>query len=255
MKGKNFFTSLNSVFSGKFAFLASLASILGLIILILKDDWAIKIALMFFCLMLTVFTAYLIYTLYRILDIKQVDHENRSTFIKYETTDGNKITYETYKLLQSKKPVLTEFDYNFKWTGSIFPEVTSDFQEVINVVDEKNPNSYDKAILKFKRPLYYNQNTVLHFKAILDDVDKQSQPYVETKVKEEVDIIHYRIVLKNKPNNYNANAILEKRKIINETANGFEKIREISYDTVSKSYEYHLLNPEIGFFYRIRWEK
>lgn len=255
MISKNLFKSINTLFSGKFAFLASLASILGLIILILKEDWAVKLALLFFCLMLLVFTSYLIYTLYRILDKRQVDHENRSTFIKYETSDGNKIIYETYKLLQSKKPVLTEFDYNFKWTGSIFPEVTSDFQDVINIIDEKKPNSYDKAILKFRKPLYYNQNTVLHFKAILDDVDKQSLPFVETKVKDEIDIIHYRIVLKNKPKDYNANAILEKQKIVNDTRTGFEKIREISFDQISKSYEYHLLNPEIGYFYRISWEK
>ena len=39
MISKNLFKSINTIFSGKFAFLASLASILGLIILILKDDW------------------------------------------------------------------------------------------------------------------------------------------------------------------------------------------------------------------------
>ena len=27
------------------------------------------------------------------------------------------------------------------------------------------------------------------------------------------------------------------------------------FDKITKSYEYHLLLPEIGYFYRIRWKK
>ena len=240
---------------GKFAFFASLASVLGLILLFIADKWAVFVALTFFCLMLLVFTSYLIYALYRILDIKQTDHENRSTFIKYETLDGNNITYETYKLIQVKKPVLTEMDYNFKWTGTHLPIVTSDLQEVVNIVDEQDPTKYDRALLKFKKPIYYNQNCVLHFKATLDDADKHSQPHVETRVTSEVDIIHYRIILKNKSAEYTQNAILEKCKINSNVSTSFEKIREIPFDSITKSYEYHLLNPEIGYYYRIRWEK
>lgn len=252
---KNFTTTLSSLFSGKFAFFASLASILGLIFLFIADKWAVFIALGFFCIMLLTFTSYLIFALYRILDIKQTDHENRSTFIKYETLDGNIITYETYKLIQVKKPVLTEMDYHFKWTGTHLPVVTSDLQDVVNIVDEQDPTQYDRALLKFKKPIYYNQNCVLHFKATLDDVDKQSSSHVETRVTSEVDIIHYRIILKNKPSEYSQNAILEKSKINSNLSSSFEKIREIPFDNITRSYEYHLLNPEIGYYYRIRWEK
>lgn len=255
MSSKNFTTTICSIFSGKFAFFASLASILGLVFLFIADKLALFIALAFFCLMLLTFTIYLIYTLYKVLDIKQTDHENRSTFIKYETLDGNCITYETYKLIQVKKPVLTEMDYNFKWTGTHLPKITSDLQEVINIVDEHDPTKYDRALLKFKKPIYYNQSCVLHFKAILDDVDKVSLPHVETRVTSEVDIIHYRIILKNKPLEFSKNAILEKRKITSAINASFEKIKEISFDSTTKSYEYHLLNPEIGYYYRISWKK
>lgn len=253
MSYKNFTATISSLFSGKFAFFASLSSILGLVILFLADKWAVFIALAFFCLMLLTFTSYLIYALYKILDIKQTDHENRSTFIKYETLDGNTITYETYKLIQVKKPILTEMDYNFKWTGTHLPRVTSDLQEVVNIVDEQDPTKYDRAILKFKKPIYYNQNCVLHFKAILDDVDKVSLPHVETRVISEVDIIHYRIILKNKAQEFSQNAILEKRRIDSAVSASFIKIREIPFDSATKTYEYHLLNPEIGYYYRIRW--
>lgn len=252
---KSLIYTLSSLFSGKFAFFGSLASILGLLVLITRDDWSIIVALSFFCLMLLIFTSYLVYNLYKVLNTQQTDHENRSTFIKYETLDGNIITYETYKLIQVKKPVLTEMEYNFKWTGTHMPTISSDLQEVVNVVDEQNPLKYDRALLKFKKPVYYNQNFVLHFKAILDDVDKISLPHVETRVTSEIDIIHYRIILKNKPSDFSLNAILEKRKMNTDVSASFEKIREIPFDNISKSYEYHLLNAEIGYYYRIRWEK
>lgn len=255
MNRNNFTSTISSLFAGKFAFFASLASVLGLIFLFIDDKWSMAVALAFFCLMLVVFTSYLIYALNKILDVKQTDHENRSTFIKYETLDGNLITYETYKLIQVKKPVLTEMDYNFKWTGTHLPIVTSDLQDVVNIVDEKDPTKYDRALLKFKKPVYYNQNCVLHFKATLDDVDKVSQPFVETRVINEVDIIHYRIILKNKDESFSQNAILEKRRIDSVLSVSFEKIREIPFDAVTKTFEYHLLNPEIGYFYRIRWNK
>lgn len=100
MNLKNNFSTIAGLFSGKFVFFASLASILGLVILIIKDDWAIFIALSFFCLMLLVFTSYLLYLLSKILNINESDHDNRSTFVKYETLDGNTIIYETYKLIQ-----------------------------------------------------------------------------------------------------------------------------------------------------------
>lgn len=93
----------------------------------------------------------------------------------------------------------------------------------------------------------------MHFKAILDDVDKVSLPHVETRVTSEVDIIHYRIIIKNKAQEFEQNAIFEKRRIDSAVSASFIKIREIPFDCATKTYEYHLLNPEIGYYYRIRW--
>ncbi|RTY77488.1 hypothetical protein EKL97_15365 [Flavobacterium sp. LS1P28] len=252
---KSIFTTIVNIFSKQFYFLASIASFLGLFIVFVKESWAVYVALSFFCLILITFTSYLVYALFKILEIRGTDHENRSSFVKYETLDGNIITYETYKLIQSKKPILTEMEYSFKWTGTHLPKITSDLQDVVNIVDEQDVTKYDKALLKFRKPIYYNQNCVVHFKAELDDVDKKSLPHVETRVLNEIDIVHYRIILKHKPLEYNQNAILQKCKINSNVSSSFEKIREIPFDTLTKSYEYHLLNPEIGYYYRISWER
>lgn len=251
---RTIFSTIANLFSKQFYFLASLASLVGVLFLIFKERWSIYIALAFFCLMLFMFTACLIYAIFKILEIDNKDFENRSTFIKYETLDGNQIIYETYKLIQSKKPLLLDMAYNFKWTGTHLPVVTSALQQVENIVDEQDPSKYDRAILKFAKPLYYNKNCVVHFKALLDDADHQSLPHVETRVTSEVDIIHYRIILKHKPDDYSSNAILQRKRISSGVNTNFEKIKEIAFDKVTKSYEYHLLNPEIGYYYQISWE-
>ena len=48
--------------------------------------------------------------------------------------------------------------------------------------------------------------------------------------------------------------IVERRKINAINAN-YEKLKEIAFDSSTKSYEYHLLKPEINYNYRIRWER
>ncbi|GHT41276.1 hypothetical protein AGMMS49965_10820 [Bacteroidia bacterium] len=35
----------------------------------------------------------------------------------------------------------------------------------------------------------------------------------------------------------------------------YETIETVTFDNPCKSYEYHLLEPEVGYFYRIEWQK
>ena len=51
--------TITSLFSGHFAFFASLASILGLVFLFTSNTYAVLIALAFFCLMLLASISYL----------------------------------------------------------------------------------------------------------------------------------------------------------------------------------------------------
>jgi len=251
---KDGYNAVVNIFSKQFYFLASLASLIGLFLLFVKDKWAVIIALIFFCIMLLCFTISLIYTLLRLINLGSNEFESKSTFVKYETLDGKNIVFETYKLIQAKKTMLTEFSFSFKWSGSIMPTVSSDIQTCTDIVDDQDPSKYDSAILKFKKPLYFNENEVIHFKAVLDDTDKQSETYVSNRIIQEVDIIHYRIILKHKASNYDVNAIVERKRINSISAN-YEKLKEIAFDSSTKSYEYHLLKPEINYNYRIRWER
>ena len=237
-----------------FLYIASFASIFGVATFFVEKSWAVIFSLAFFCLMLLAFTVSLIYTLFRVLDVRSKDYESKSTFIKFEALTKVNLIYETYKLIQSKKPLLSEIDYKFKWSGTLLPKITSNLQDVINVVDLHDSEKYDNAILKLRTPLYFNQDQILHFRAELDDTDLKANPWISNRIIQSVEIIHYRIILKYKAANYNANAFVERIKS-NSISRQYELIQEIPFDKLTKSYEYHLLYPIIGYTYRIRWTK
>jgi len=41
----------------------------------------------------------------------------------------------------------------------------------------------------------------------------------------------------------------------NSGAQTFNEVRQVAFDKTSKSYEYPLLNPELGYIYRIKWNR
>ena len=42
---------------------------------------------------------------------------------------------------------------------------------------------------------------------------------------------------------------------IESASQTFTEVRQVAFDKTSKSYEYPLLNPELGYIYRIRWDR
>jgi hypothetical protein len=143
---KEMFNLIANILSKPFYFLASLSSLIGFFIVFINDKNKVLISFIFFNVLLLALIGTLIYTILKLLTSSSKDFESRSTFIKYETSDGNNIVYEVYKLIQCKRPILSEYDYNFKWSGTHLPTITSNLQSVLDIVDENNPSNYDKAI-------------------------------------------------------------------------------------------------------------
>lgn len=249
---KDMFKFIVNLLSKTFYFLAALASLVGFFVVFINDKDKVLWSFIFFNFLLLVLIGSAIYTILRLLNKSTLDFESKSTFIKYETLDGNNISYEVYKLIQCKRPILSEYNYSFKWSGTNQPKIHSDLQTVIDVMDFNNPSNYDKAILKLKKPLIFNESCVIHFKADLDDSDKQSGTYVSNRIIRPVDVIHYRILLRHKDDN--PNAIIERKKI-DAVSQAFDKVKEVPFDKTSKSYEHPLLNPELGYIYRISWDR
>lgn len=233
-------------------FFAALGSLIAFFLIFMDDKDKVLLSFIFFNFLLLILIATLVFTILKLLNSSTSEFESKSTFIKYETLDGTNISYDVYKLIQCKRPILTQYDYNFKWSGTHLPKISSELQKVEHILNSKDPSSYDKAVLKFSKPLSYNESCVINFKADLDDSDRQSETYISNRILRLVDIIHYRVVLRHKEEN--SNAIIERRKI-DSASQTFEKVREIAFDKTSKSYEYPLLNPELGYIYRIRWDR
>jgi len=238
--------------------LGALGSILSvLLILFFFDDneSILIIALIYFCFVLSLFTGYMMYALSKILSVRnEDDHVNRSTNILYEAIEVHKINYEVHKLIQAKRPILSEFEFQFGWTGSEFPKISSDIQVIGPIVEENDSAKSDKAILKFKKPLFYNETHVIHFKAEMNDADLKSLPLVANNVTRPIDLIHFRIVLRYKKPDFNGCATLTRRKI-GSVREEFEPMKSIAFDKETKSFETRLLNPEVNYQYRISWDR
>lgn len=235
--------------------IGSIASIIGLIIFCFSDQTGLIVSLSFFCICLLLILIATISVLFSFIkNENNVPYKKVSVFTRYETSDGIHIAYETYRVIQSKRIILTEVKQGFKWSGSKMPVITSRLQEVANVISH-NDNTYDQAILKLKKPLLFNETGTVHFHAEMDDFDGCASPYLDFKVDMPVNIIHYRIILKHKPANYCIPAKLLKRKIDTAIPAEYIPISSVEFDKESKSYEYHLIAPEVGYFYRLEWKK
>lgn len=203
--------NLQMMFNG----FAGFASIIGLICLAFSHQTNAIIALSFFCISLLILLISILLAIHSFIKKEnENNHIKVSVFTKFETIDTTHSIFETYRVIQSKRLVLTEIEQMFKWSGSRWPKVSSKFQEVKDIIIEKQ--DYDRAILKFKRPLLYNETGVVHFRAETDDFDNTAKPHLDYRVEAPINIIHYRVVLKHKPSNFKTPAkILKNRYTLN----------------------------------------
>lgn len=183
------------------------------------------------------------------------EYKRISSFIVFQTDDGVHSTFETYRLIQCKRSILSEIEYKYKWSGSIFPKLSSQNQKVEQLKPNNDPNVYDRAIIKFPKPLTYNETTVIHLKTENDDPDNVAEPHLDTKLTTPIEFIQFRVLLAYKPDDYNKHALVKRKKINAETDSDFELIGSIAFNQKYKQYFYVLLNPDPGYKYRIEWEK
>ena len=176
-----------------------------------------------------------------------------STLNKYVTENGKNICYEVRKHIQSKKFVLRHYHHKFKWSGSNEPKIFSDLQEVL-LTTRGNNIEYDEIKLKFKKPLFYNEIGLIHLKMDLDDSDNKSKPYLAIKVEEPTKMIQFQCVLKYKPDGYDNKARLYRYKI-NSPIFSESTIKKVNFDLITKSYDETVYNPDVGYYYVLKWEK
>jgi len=179
-----------------------------------------------------------------------------SQFSKYIYKDETHMTLDAYRLIQSKKTFLSSCNWGFSWTGKHDPIIKSDLQKCDGKIIKSSSNGgYDHILLKFDKPLFYNESAVVHFHADMIDTEGIAQPHLDIKIEEPRSVVDYRVILAYKDSSFNKNATFKRRLIHSSTPNEFEEIAVVPFNAISKSYDYVLTNPEIGYFYRLEWEK
>ena len=232
---------------------ASLASLLGLIIAFCSEDYAVIVALITFCISLLILLIAGLIAINKII-IRNYTNEYKkiSSFYNFQCDDGIHSTFETFRLIQCKRSLLTEIKYDFKWSGSIIPKISSENQR-IEIISERDETGTTTSLIKFKKPLTYNETTVLHIKTENDDADNTALPYLSCKIDTPIDVIQFRILLAYKADDYSKPAMISRKRINSDEE--YQIIGSATFNQKYKQYFYISARPDAGYIYKIEWEK
>ena len=235
--------------------LGSIASVVGIVIALMTDNMKATIALISVIVALVVLIIYFIYILNTFIQ-KEYPEEylKLSYFLTFEVLDETHSRLDGYRLIQSKRPILKQIHWGFKWTGSKQPVISSALQECNGKIS-RNGSSYDTVVLNLKRPLKFNETAVLHFHAEMDDIEKIAQPHLDVKIDAPISVVNYNVVLCNKDRNFNSNAKFMRMPISSDAPAAYETLATIAFNRTTRSYQHVLTNPEVGYYYRLEWEK
>ena len=250
------FNFLKTYAGATYFFVASLCSIASFVLFFIKDSWACIVALAVFCLGFIILLCGIMRGINKMIrDNSPSEYKRIASFFSFQSNDGVKSTFEAFRMIQSKRLFLTEIPYNFKWTGTKQPQLSSRSQTITNVKYNPNKNQWDEATIRFPQPLKYNECAVVNVKTDNDDADHKAKPYLTSKLEAPIDIIAFRVLLAYKPQDYNVPAQLMRKKIGTEIDGDYESICSVTFDKEHKLYYHCLINPDPGYIYKIEWEK
>ena len=248
------FNYLTKVFGNYFNIIAGLASIIGLFIVFLPGKNQVIIALSAFIVFLLIILLRIFWLTEQFLKNKSENgYDKLATIVRYRSEDGRFITNEIQKYIQCKMLIMDKHIHEYYWSGSGQPIVESDTMNFDSIKDSED--GYKKAILKFKNPLVYNGFFIVHIRMKMDDADQISKPYINMRVKEKTQLITFKVELFYKHGNHVQNARISKKKLATLAPAGDEYIDNIPFNTKTFSYEYNIYDPEVGYSYKIEWEK
>jgi len=180
-----------------------------------------------------------------------------ATYVRMATTDGSRYVYELFRHIQIKEPCKTSFQHDFQWSGSKDPKVTAHFHTCGPVFEAVTDDGRDtsRVNIKFARPRVYNEPEIVHLTMDIDDSDDVSQPFLAQKVDQPIQLLNFRIELLHATNGYHQSKATVSRKRLDDNRAEFEEFDQATFHPLTRSYTYHMLNPEPGFAYKIHWEK
>lgn len=238
------------------AILSGTSSIAGFFVALSSGQSKVVIVLIAIIVFLVALLLSVWYAIHKIVH-KEFDrgYIKLSFFTKCEYVNQNHIIYDGYRLIQSKRAFLPSIKWAFKWSGSKQPIISSTLQDCDGKIIENTSNDYDHVVLKFKKALSYNESAVVHFHANMDDVDNTAQPYLDVRIEEPISVVDFRVILAYKDDHFSERAQFMRKPINSGIPTDYQILETVSFNSYSKSYEYVLTNPEVGYFYRLQWVK
>lgn len=247
---------LKTYIGSAFTLVASVCSIVSLGLMFIGDKNAVIIALFTILLGFSIIIIRIIIGINRIIKVDSAEEYKRiSSIYVYESANGINSTFEVFRTIQCKRLFLSSIPYNFKWTGSNTPMISSLIQEVTPLTMSSSKNEWDTLLIKFPSPLRYNQCAVVNIKTENDDSDGTAKPWISSRLDSPIEMMSYRVLLSYKPNGYNVPALFERKKIDTQIDGDYEHIDSVPFNSCHKSYFYTVVNPDAGYIYRLRWEK
>ena len=182
-------------------------------------------------------------------------YETLSTFVRYSTSDGKSIQYETFRHIQNKLLVRDHIEHKFRWTGSKAPKITSCLQTIGDTQPVEGTAS-SRVKVNFKKPILFNEVEVVHLLMELDDSDSVSEPHVGLLVHEPTKTITFKVELLHSKDKYDGTyAKILRNDLDKNKGNPAVEITTVKFDSVSKSFEYILPHPAPGYRYTLEWDR
>jgi hypothetical protein len=142
--------------------------------------------------------------------------------------------------------------HEFNWTGTILPSISSTQQDYVQTIPPATKGQMYQAVLKFRRPLIYNDISVIEIIMDMDDTNHRSSKRVGHNIHEAIHLITFVVELKHLSKAKDAKICREV--IVSLVHQEAEIISYVPFDTTSRSYRYNLFSPEPGYNYRLSWE-
>jgi len=248
-------TVLNHVLGKSFVVAANIASILGFLIIAVSQKNQALIALISLVIFLVAILIRLFVFFDRFLQLSNtLGHESLATYLYYKTDDGKIIHHQIYKHLVCKNTVMYEHTHNFNWTGPIPPIISSDTMDFLHVA-KNTKNNQDQAIFKFRRPIFFKEFAIAHIRMFCDDTRQVSDTRVVGYVRETLPLLDFTIELGYKTGSVVKDAVLSKRPLNTHFEAPYEFVELVPFDRNNNSYKKTIHNPELGYAYKIEWER
>lgn len=180
---------------------------------------------------------------------KDFQFDNILTLTRFEFETETKISYEVFRTIQVTSSRLTTFEIKPRFSCNSLVKVSSIFFPSFNLMMNKDNE------LRFEYPIPKENNIgdiiTINYKLEFEDIKKEIRPYASFKTENDSRLEVHEIILRYKFDNqpgklYKMNTSIDY---------DYEFIKEIDFNSISRSYRVEIVDPDPDCFFKLEWNK